>query len=770
MPGPYIFPQIFAVDPYNKDNVATDASIVIYAPGDPGKTALTITDASTGLTLANPVQTNAHGFGPTIAHTTLDQVAWAGGGFEGTFESYRGMKDSADAAADASQASAESSQESATSAELAAANAAAGVAVALAATVDEAEAAKDAAQAAAGLVGAPAGSAVLAAISEGGAARGELNAAIGAQNSVQVPPLVAAAIAADSTPANAAAAAIDAALVDGRAISKVAAMARPASLTGSPIQPKRLHVGRPRMIASDGLYNAFASFAITDTGRLITAYMHGTAHDNAGSTVRIAYSDNKGATWVSLGDVFTPTGNQRMKSFQITNVGGGKLYGIGWYSDTTNTPNEGRMFTSSSTDNGLTWSARALMTAQPHTLFSATETGVVILDNGNWMTAAYGKNGASGFWTTSIGISTNQGTTWAWTEKLDGDIDSISWTEPTLQVTPNGAVQCLIRNLTDGKIWRMVYTQTTGTWGTNAMAFVNNGKPAQAVTSNGSVVTIVRDQIALGDGLLRFSRDNGATWTDPQTVSNGRGTFSYAAMHEITPGVLAVVSSHDAGNTGSISDLFFLYISELGSVTPFGDNDLWQRSPHAAILGTSRGSTLAYDTMERNDENPAGRMDSGHVWYNWGFGHKLVNGRLKGITASTPSGALTAFDLRRGDYHEISTRILSTAAFTGGIVFQMLDNQNYYLLNLAGEAGTVIPTLYKAVSNVLTVVKAGTAQDLSTNVEYPVKITIRAGRIKCFIDDEKVIDVKDSTYTAETRIGIRAGADTMEFGPIAVLR
>lgn len=598
----------------------------------------------------------------------------------------------------------------------------------------------------------------------------ELSFTIGQQNEVQVPPLVAQAIGADPTVVNAAAAAVDTALGDADIPLRGEVVARPAALTGSPYEPSALHVGRPRMIASEGKYNAFPSFAITDTGRFVAAYMRGTGHDAPGSTISIVYSDDKGATWASLGNVFTITGEERMKAFHITNVGGGKLYGIGWYSDTSTVPSTGRMFYSISTNNGISWTGRALLNAQAHTLFSATETGVVILDNGNWMTAAYGKNGPSGFWTTSIGISTNQGVSWTWTEKLDGDVDEQSWTEPTLQITPDGNVQCLIRNLTDGKIWRMVYNQNTGTWGPHAVAFVNNGKPAQAVTSNGSVVAIVRDQIALGDGLLRFSRDNGATWSEPQTLSNGRGTFSYAAMMEVTPGVLAVVASHDSGVTGSLSDLFFLYISELGAVTPFGDNDLWQRSPHAAILGTSRGSVLAFDTMERADENPAGRMDSGHVWYNWGFGHKLVNGRLKGITASTPSGALTAFDLRRSDYHEIHFVIYSTASFTGGIVFQMRDNQNYYLLNFAGPAGAVTPTLYEAVAGVLTVIKAGTPQDLSYNVKYPGLITLRAGRIKGWIDNEKVIDAKDSTYTAETRIGVRAGADTMEFGTIAVLR
>ncbi|SEE82229.1 hypothetical protein SAMN04489740_2676 [Arthrobacter alpinus] len=207
MPAPYTFTQMFAVDPNNSENVAKGGTILLYAPGDPTKTPVTITDISGSLTIANPVAINANGFGPAFRHATLDQVAWDGGGFTGTFESYRGMKDAAESSAAAANASAGAADASAGAAALAATNAAgevaetlAGVAAdadasrvaaqtaatnaanavaeQLASTVAQAEAAKAAAQAAAGLVGAPAGSAVIAAIGPGGAAEVVLTAAI----------------------------------------------------------------------------------------------------------------------------------------------------------------------------------------------------------------------------------------------------------------------------------------------------------------------------------------------------------------------------------------------------------------------------------------------------------------------------------------------------------------------------------------------------------------------------------------------------------------
>lgn len=183
MPGPYAFKQIFAADPSNTSNVAKGGSILLFAPGDASKKPLVLTDLANGMVLPNPVPINANGFGPAFLHETLPQVAWEGGGFSGTFESFEGLRADAVAAREASQASAQAAGDARVAAETAAGNAATGAAGALAGAVAEAAAAKTAAQQAAGLVGAPAGAAVLAAIQPGGAAYGALSGTIENQTS-----------------------------------------------------------------------------------------------------------------------------------------------------------------------------------------------------------------------------------------------------------------------------------------------------------------------------------------------------------------------------------------------------------------------------------------------------------------------------------------------------------------------------------------------------------------------------------------------------------
>lgn len=101
----FTFEQLLAADPSNPSNIAQNASITIFAPGDPTMAPIPITDPD-GSPLPNPFPVNANGFGPAFAHATLDRVAWSGGGFTGYLTSYEGMKAEAVAARAAAEGAA----------------------------------------------------------------------------------------------------------------------------------------------------------------------------------------------------------------------------------------------------------------------------------------------------------------------------------------------------------------------------------------------------------------------------------------------------------------------------------------------------------------------------------------------------------------------------------------------------------------------------------------------------------------------------------------
>jgi hypothetical protein len=162
----FSFDQIFAADPANPANVAQNASVTIFAPGDATMTPLTITDPD-GTPLPNPIPVNANGFGSAFAHATLDRVAWAGGGFTGFFTSYEGMKQVAvDAQAAAEAAAATAGADAAAVATAAIGDATADAAAAQAA----AEAAAVSAANAAATASAPADTAIAAAVNNNASA------------------------------------------------------------------------------------------------------------------------------------------------------------------------------------------------------------------------------------------------------------------------------------------------------------------------------------------------------------------------------------------------------------------------------------------------------------------------------------------------------------------------------------------------------------------------------------------------------------------------
>ena len=103
----YTFDAFLAADPSNPANVAANASITIWDPADPSKSPVAITDL-TGVEIPNPITVNANGFGPAFTSDTLDRVGWSGGGFEGFFTSYEGMKNEAVDARAAAEAAASS--------------------------------------------------------------------------------------------------------------------------------------------------------------------------------------------------------------------------------------------------------------------------------------------------------------------------------------------------------------------------------------------------------------------------------------------------------------------------------------------------------------------------------------------------------------------------------------------------------------------------------------------------------------------------------------
>ena len=75
-----IFEKIFARDPANPDQIASNATITLFDPDDPAKTPLALTRVN-GQPLENPYTVNRQGEGPAFMHPTLFRIGWEGGGW-----------------------------------------------------------------------------------------------------------------------------------------------------------------------------------------------------------------------------------------------------------------------------------------------------------------------------------------------------------------------------------------------------------------------------------------------------------------------------------------------------------------------------------------------------------------------------------------------------------------------------------------------------------------------------------------------------------------
>lgn len=96
-------------------------------------------------------------------------------------------------------------------------------------------------------------------------------------------------------------------------------------------------------------------------------------------------------------------------------------------------------------------------------------------------------------------------------------------------------------------------------------------------------------------------------------------------------------------------------------------------------------------------------------------------------------------------------RIREIKQFLGaGIVFRSQNDNNYYMFRLAGEEGCV---LGKMVNNVWTDIANPRRVDfleggkIKSNQWYALKVIARGQNIKCFINDNPVINTYDSSFS-----------------------
>jgi hypothetical protein len=96
----------------------------------------------------------------------------------------------------------------------------------------------------------------------------------------------------------------------------------------------------------------------------------------------------------------------------------------------------------------------------------------------------------------------------------------------------------------------------------------------------------------------------------------------------------------------------------------------------------------------------------------------------------------------------------------GGFVWRYLDNNNYYICRMNPLEDNY--RVYKVVSGIRTQLgEDGTKEGIKvpTGTWHTLRVTMEGDHIMCYLDGEKQLDVKDSTYTDAGKVGLWSKAD-----------
>lgn len=134
-------------------------------------------------------------------------------------------------------------------------------------------------------------------------------------------------------------------------------------------------------------------------------------------------------------------------------------------------------------------------------------------------------------------------------------------------------------------------------------------------------------------------------------------------------------------------------------------------------------------------------------------------------TAESPGNVFNICVMEDGKYKDVELSVAFKAVRGkkdqgGGFVWRYQDNNNYYTCRMNPLEDNY--RVYKVVKGVRTQLgQEGTKEDLKVPVGewHRLKVTMVGDHIQCYLDGNKVLDVKDSTYQDTGKVGLWSKAD-----------
>jgi hypothetical protein len=96
----------------------------------------------------------------------------------------------------------------------------------------------------------------------------------------------------------------------------------------------------------------------------------------------------------------------------------------------------------------------------------------------------------------------------------------------------------------------------------------------------------------------------------------------------------------------------------------------------------------------------------------------------------------------------------------GGFVWRYRNANNYYIAraNPAGKSGTSF-AVYKVVDGKRTALQSTSVKKIPVGEWHKLRVTMKGDRIVCHLDGNKLLDVKDTTFSDAGKVGLWSKSD-----------
>jgi hypothetical protein len=496
-----------------------------------------------------------------------------------------------------------------------------------------------------------------------------------------------------------------------------------------------------RPLGVDGAYAAFPSVCRFSSGQLRLVWRQGTDHVTArDGDIYSSTSVDNGRTWTAA--TVPVTDPVDLRDPCISTAGGNTW--LTYFKGTASLAAAG-CFLRISTNDGVSWGSEIRIDSLPYSAMCAP----VIQVGANLLTAFYGKSSLSDtFESCFLAISTNGGSTWTQQLVANGPAAGRHYQEPWL-VARGSEIWMFFRYGNNSAIGASISTDSGATWSAPTQLFDDTtGRPSVAWLNTGTMAVVAR-QISTKQAIVR-SRNGGTgntAWLPPRPTmvqpSSGPIGMMYAHPLEIPGGIICPVGIE---SSTTFSRIHIGWLADEGGVSPLGD-----------LIPDDR--TAVADGVDQ-------------LLFAEGFSQ--ANGTLRapwtatGIQASNGYAVSTAADnvadFAWVDLASADVELDGEFSFTGqagfGLIARVISANTFLILTV--ETGGTALRLYKVISGTATqLATLGTTVNQSSWTK--LRMVVRGNVLQCFINGwpsfgYELTGTDATTFAGQPRHGIKLNA------------